>query len=80
MSKIRNVFEAITRFGHDEDFAPTVDGNFEATDHPAGSEEKINTLRRRVELGLPLWHDHDRVDYTEYQGAFLPALLGDDDA
>lgn len=80
MSKINNVFEAITRFGHDEDFAPHADDNFEATDHPAGSEEKIDVLSRRVELGLPLWHDHDRVDYTEYQGSALPALLFDEEA
>lgn len=27
---------------------------------PAGSPEKIEILRTRVELGLPLWHDKDR--------------------
>jgi hypothetical protein len=80
MSKIRNVFEAITRFGHDEDFAPAIDENFEATDHPAGSVEKIDVLRRRVELGLPLWHDADRIDYTEYQGVALPSMMFDEDA
>ena len=74
MSKIRNVFDAITRFGHDEDFAPSADDNFEATDHPAGSTGKIDILRRRVELGLPLWHDEDRVDYTEYTGPVLPPI------
>ena len=70
--QIGNVFEAILKYGHDEDFNPTADDSFEATDAPAGSEAKINELRRRVELGLPLWHHHDRVDYTGLTGAIRP--------
>ena len=31
-------------------------------DAPPGSAEKIEALRRRVELGQPLWHSHDRID------------------
>jgi hypothetical protein len=72
MSKSVNVFEAILKYGHDEDFEPTAQGNFSATDAPAGSPEKIEALRRRVELGLPLWHGEDRCDYTGLTGALRP--------
>jgi len=72
MQKIRNVFDAILKYGHDEDFAPDASEEFFATDAPAGSPEKIETLRRRVELGLPLWHDEDRCDYSGLTGAIRP--------
>ena len=70
--QIGNVFEAILKYGHDEDFAPNTSAGFEATDAPAGSSEKIEELRRRVELGLPLWHGNDRIDYTGLTGAIRP--------
>jgi hypothetical protein len=70
--KIKNVFEAILEYGHDEDFVPHVDGDFVATDAPAGSDEKIETLRRRVQLGQPLWHTDDRKDYSGLTGAVRP--------
>ena len=70
--KISNVFEAILKYGHDEDFVPEAGDEFEATDAPAGSDEKIETLRRRVELGLPLWHFEDREDYSGLTGAVRP--------
>lgn len=72
MHNVNNVFEAILKYGHDEDFAPEATDDFEATDAPAGSDEKIEILRRRVELGLPLWHDSDRVDYSGLTGAVRP--------
>ncbi len=71
--KVSNVFEAILKYGHDEDFAPAVESDsFRPTDAPAGSEEKIDVLRRRVELGLPLWHESDRGDYSGLTGAVRP--------
>ena len=73
MSKISmNVFEAILKYGHDEDFEPNRSNEFSATDAPAGSVEKIEELRRRVELGLPLWHNEDRCDYSGLTGAVRP--------
>lgn len=71
-SKVSNVFEAILKYGHDEDFAPTEADDFDATDAPAGSEAKIEELRRRVQLGMPLWHNNDRCDYTGLTGAVRP--------
>jgi hypothetical protein len=68
----KNVFEAILKYGHDEDFDPFVDAKFLPTDAPAGSQEKIEVLRRRVELGQPLWHNDDRVDYSGLTGAIRP--------
>ena len=70
-SQVENVFEAILKYGHDEDFAPTID-DFHATDAPAGSADKIEVLRERVELGQPLWHTEDRVDYSGLTGAIRP--------
>lgn len=73
MERCKNVFEAILKYGHDEDWLPDNDQpNFEPTDAPAGSPEKIEILRRRIELGLPLWHDSDRFDYNGLIGAIRP--------
>jgi len=58
--KIKNVFEAILEYGHDEDFVPTESDEFISTDAPAGSEAKIEALRERVLSGMPLWHEEDR--------------------
>jgi hypothetical protein len=72
MQNCNNVFEAILKYGHDEDFSPEETNDFAPTDAPAGSPEKIEILRQRVELGLPLWHSHDRVDYSGLTGAVRP--------
>ncbi len=72
MQNVNNVFEAILKYGHDEDFAPEASTEFEATDAPAGSDEKIEILRRRVERGMPLWHGSDRLDYSGLTGAVRP--------
>ena len=69
---VNNVFEAILKYGHDEDFSPVPGDEFEPTDAPAGSEAKIQRLRRRVERGQPLWHESDRCDYTGLIGAVRP--------
>jgi len=68
----KNVFEAILKYGHDEDFAPEVNEHFHPTDAPAGSSEKIEILRRRVDRGQPLWHRDDRVDYAGLTGVIRP--------
>ncbi len=69
---VTNVFEAILKYGHDEDFVPLADDQFNATDAPAGSEAKIEALRERVKLGQPLWHGEDRADYSGLTGAVRP--------
>jgi hypothetical protein len=72
MSNVNNVFDAILKYGHDEDFMPEDREDFEPTDAPAGSDEKIAILRRRIEQGVPLWHDSDRQDYSGLTGAVRP--------
>jgi len=72
MERCKNVFEAILRYGHDEDWLPDVKTDFDSTDAPAGSQEKIEILRKRLELGLPLWHEEDRYDYSGLTGAIRP--------
>ena len=69
---MKNVFEAITQFGHDEDFVPRVTDDFLPTEAPAGSPEKIEALARRVQAGVPLWHPEDRCDYSGLTGAVRP--------
>lgn len=71
-TKVSNVFEAITKYGHDEDFVPVEDDSFDKTDAPAGSTDKIELLRARVQSGQPLWHNEDRRDYTGLTGAVRP--------
>jgi hypothetical protein len=68
----RNLFEAIIQLGHDEDWNPVGDSRFVGTGAPPGSNEKIEVLRRRVELGHPLWHPDDRVDYHGCTGEVPP--------
>ena len=51
---------------------PNESGDFSATDAPAGSDEKIQALRRRVLKGQPLWHEEDREDYSGLTGAVRP--------
>ena len=53
MRQVRNVFETILKYGHDEDFAPAESEDFSATDAPAGSRDKLEVLARRIEQGLP---------------------------
>jgi hypothetical protein len=72
MERCKNVFEAILKHGHDEDWLPSPNAKFDATDAPAGSPEKIETLRKRLELGQPLWHEEDRYDYSGLTGAIRP--------
>jgi hypothetical protein len=73
MERCKNVFEAILKYGHDEDWLPEHQRvDFESTDAPAGSPEKIEILRRRIEEGKPLWHTNDRYDYTGLTGAIRP--------
>jgi hypothetical protein len=63
MERCKNVFEAILKYGHDEDWLPEPNADFDSTDAAAGSPEKIEILRA-AELGLPLWHNDDRYDYN----------------
>jgi hypothetical protein len=72
MRQVRNVFETILKYGHDEDFAPFAGRDFTPTDAPAGSKEKIEILARRIEMGMPLWHPEDRHDYSGLTGVVRP--------
>lgn len=72
MRQMRNVFEAILKYGHDEDFAPYEGDGFEPTDAPAGSKAKLDILAERVMRGEPLWHPEDRPDYSGLTGAVRP--------
>ena len=69
---MRNVFQAISKFGHDEDFAPLETDEFEPTEAPAGSNAKLEILAARVQQGLPLWHTEDRPDYSGLTGVVRP--------
>lgn len=69
---MRNVFEAISEFGHDEDFAPLETGGFSPTEAPAGSDDKLDVLAARIKQGLPLWHQEDRHDYSGLTGVVRP--------
>jgi len=74
MSEVRNVFEAILKYGHDEDFAPIEGDEFEATNAPAGSDEKIAILRRRVEQLTYLSSQTTKPLFTNMNRGFLLTL------
>ncbi len=65
MARIRNVFEIIELYGHDENFEPHVSEEFIPTAAPAGSREKIDVLAERIQRGMPLWHPEDSTDSAE---------------
>ena len=56
---LNTVFEVLKSLGHDEDFEPQSNALFFPTMFSPGSDQKIEVLRQRVELGLPLWHEED---------------------
>jgi hypothetical protein len=62
---IDNVFRAIAVYGHDEDFDDKIPDY--GTSALCGSEDKIETMRRRVEQGLSPYHpdDETRIDPTK---------------
>ena len=62
MARIRNVFEIIELYGHDENFEPQTTSDFVPTTAPAGSRQKIDVLAERIQRGLPLWHPQDSLD------------------
>ena len=62
MARIRNVFEIIELYGHDENFEPHVTTEFTPTCAPAGSRQKIDILAERIQRGMPLWHPEDSTD------------------
>ena len=62
MARIRNVFEIIELYGHDENFEPQMTPDFVPTAAPAGSRQKIDVLAERIQRGLPLWHPQDSID------------------
>ena len=66
----KTIYEALSKYGHDEDFEPcTVSKEFYGTYFGPGSPEKIEVLRKRVELGLPLWHkDDSKVCAKQFPG------------
>jgi hypothetical protein len=72
MRQMRNVFEAILKYGHDEDFVPDDGDDFVPTEAPAGSRQKLDILAQRVQQGAPLWHPEDRPDYSGLTGAVRP--------
>lgn len=64
----KNVFEHIVRFGDDEWFVPPVtesDPGFEPSDEVPGTFAKLDEMRRRVELGQPLFRSDDRRHYGD---------------
>jgi hypothetical protein len=71
-AKPSTVYEALESYGHDEDFEPISNSLFLPTDAPAGTPEKIEVLRSRVERGQPLWHERDRIDYGGLTGVVQP--------
>lgn len=62
MTRIRNVFEIIELYGHDENFEPVKTEEFVPTMAPAGSRQKIDILAERIQRGMPLWHPEDSTD------------------
>jgi hypothetical protein len=61
----RSVLEAIKQ--GDWNFEPTGQQpvNVKATAALPGTAEKLDVLAERLKLGLPLWHEDDRLSYDD---------------
>ena len=60
---VSDKYDYVLRFGNhpvDWEVAETL---FQATDAIPGSPEKVEILKKRVALRLPLFHPNDRVDF-----------------
>ena len=57
-------FEYILRYGNHPVADDVAKAMFVGTDAPAGSWEKIEVMRRRAELGQPIFHENDRCDWN----------------
>lgn len=62
-----NIFQAIMTSGHDEDYEPTAFGT--PTLAGPGSLEKVEVMRRRVELGQHLFHPSDELILATVESA-----------
>lgn len=56
----------------DTQFEPEDDPQWQATDAPAGSSEKLELLRSRWDEWQYLWHSKDRIDFTGLTAAIDP--------
>lgn len=58
-----DLYSSSETIGEAENFEPEMlpldSPEWSPTKEPAGSDSKIETLRHRVENGLPLWHPND---------------------
>ena len=71
MRQVRNVFETILKYGHDEDFAPVETDEFAPTDAPAGSRDKLEILAERIRSAV------DRHNFTyKHQAIRVTVSLG----
>ena len=69
---LKNVFEAILKYGHDEDFAPKTERRIQGHAGPGRHPRKARSAGRARPPGQPLWHDDDRADYSGLTGAIRP--------
>lgn len=60
-----SILEAIKLGVWDFEPAENASGSdtFRPTEALPGSDDKLSVLAERVRLGLPLWHDNDRLFY-----------------
>lgn len=61
------VFEAIDKYGDDERFEVVAEAprDFRPTTAMPGTNAKLSTLAARAAAGLPLWHDDDRLCFSD---------------
>lgn len=68
----RSVFEAIQLGEWNFEPEDSVASDYAATEALPGSPEKLDVLAERLRLGLPLWHESDRLDCENLPPHRLP--------
>jgi hypothetical protein len=61
----RTILDAIEQGFYQFEPTECSDDEFDETDALPGTDEKVDILAKRIELGLPLWHPSDRLSYDE---------------
>lgn len=61
----KSVLEAIKMGIWDYEPRLIEENSYEATEAMPGTQKKLEIMARRVQTGLPLWHEHDRTEYAD---------------
>ena len=61
----KSVLEAIKQGEWDYEPEQVEDAQYDSTSAMPGTDAKLLVMAKRVQAGLPLWHEGDRTEYDD---------------